>query len=1105
MTKTSMVLLLAGLLWADMALAQNNISAQKIEATVEQTYAEYLGHIPAVRTLIPVPATDPERRKMGKKPRSVPKNFQGRGKQTVLFPERQFIGPDPVRQTSITGGGNVAEPLVNINGLFTGSSPHDPSGDVGNNYYLQAVNATQLGVYDKDGNIINSFAANTIWSSIGFSSAGDPIVLYDQEAERWLITEFPNGNRLLVAISVTDDPLGEWDAFSFSTPSFPDYPKYGIWGNAYSVTTNEGGTGTLHAYFIDRQAILDVAAMVPIQRIGLPGTSNTESGFTVATPVDWTGPDQPSDEPLIVTLNDSSWSGNEADAIEVYSIKLNWEDPDLTEVTNTSVVTAPYDAYACASPGFGFACIPQLGGNGIDGIPEVIMNQTIYRNFGDYETMVMNFMTDVNGEELSGIRWTEIRRYPGEDWAVYQEGTWAPDDGLHRFMGGIAMDSEGNIGLAYNVSSEDTYVGVRFTGRRATDPLGEMTFEEYTVVDGQSTIASNTRFGDYAHMAIDPVNDRTFWYTTEYAGPNGTRTRIVAFDLRKDTTDLVPLALLSPLSAPELTASEMIQMEVINQGLDTLENFSVGYVFNGNPAVIDTLTLTLFPDSTYVHTFGTTEDLSVIGDYPFTLFVHTEGDDQPRNDTLDVVVSHLPRLDVGITGINTNLELICGAEFTVALVLTNLGTDTLTSALVNPVLNGVALDPIMWEGALASGEFTIINLTITDAVDGLNTLSVDATLPNGAPDQQPANDGFSRDFEVLLNGIQAMLNIQTDDYPAETTWELTNENGEILYEGGPYSDQATLVTQRLCLDPEACYVFTMFDSYGDGICCVYGEGNYEITDEEGLPLLTSTGEFAFQETNNFCATFTCTLAGDVEVAPTSAPGVEDGTILIIASSGVGPFEYSADGGQTYQEENFFTALPAGDYEVVILGAGECTYTETVTIASCTLEFSTATVMGESEVGASDGQIEVLVVNGVEPYTYQLGNNTQDQPLFDNLSAGDYTLTIQDALGCTVDVNITLDVIISTDNLTTISGTPILVYPNPTEGVFQIELPGLETNTIFLPVQVYDGKGSLLYQSQLTQYDGRYIGSLSLYAYPDGVYFVRFLDERVARLVRVVKQ
>ena len=162
-------------------------------------------------------------------------------------------------------------------------------------------------------------------------------------------------------------------------------------------------------------------------------------------------------------------------------------------------------------------------------------------------------------------------------------------------------------------------------------------------------------------------------------------------------------------------------------------------------------------------------------------------------------------------------------------------------------------------------------------------------------------------------------------------------------------------------------------------------------------------------------------------------------------------------------------------------------------------------MGESEVGAGDGQIEVLVVNGVPPYTYQLGNNSQDQPLFDNLSAGDYTLTIQDALGCTVDVNITLDVIISTDNLTTIIGTPILVYPNPTEGVFQIELPGLETNTIFLPVQVYDGKGSLLYQSQLTQYDGRYIGSLSLYAYPDGVYFVRFLDDRVARLVRVVKQ
>jgi hypothetical protein len=378
-------------------------------------------------------------------------------------------------------------------------------------------------------------------------------------------------------------------------------------------------------------------------------------------------------------------------------------------------------------------------------------------------------------------------------------------------------------------------------------------------------------------------------------------------------------------------------------------------------------------------------------------------------------------------------------------------------------------------------------------------------MPNGAPDQRPENDGFSRDFEALLNGIQAMLNIQTDEYPEETTWELATENGEVLYQGGPYEAQFTLITERLCIDPEACYVFTMFDTYGDGICCQWGDGYYEITDEEGLPLLTSDGDFSFAETNNFCATFTCTLTGDVEVAPTSAPGVEDGTILVIESDGVGPFTYSVDGGMSFQDNNFFTGLPAGDYEVVILGAGECTYTETVTITSCTLEFSTATVMGESVVGASDGQIEVLVVNGVEPYTYQLGNISQDQPLFDNLSAGDYTLTIQDALGCTVDVTVTLDVIISTDNLITISGTPILVYPNPTEGVFQIELPGLETNTVFLPVQVYDGKGSLLYQSQLTQYDGRYIGSLSLYAYPDGVYFVRFLDERVARLVRVVKQ
>ncbi|MEL7252374.1 MAG: T9SS type A sorting domain-containing protein, partial [Bacteroidota bacterium] len=936
-----------------------------------------------------------------------------------------------------------------------------------------------------------------------FSSAGDPIILYDQEVNRWLITEFPSGSQLLVAISQTDDPLGAWDAYNFATPSFPDYPKYGIWGDTYTVTTNEGGPGTLHAYFIDREAILNTEAMVSIQRISLPGYTGSEGGFLVATPVDWTGANTPNSDPLLVTLNDSSWGAGPEDAIEIYAVDVDFDNPDNTTVSNTTVPTSPFDAYACAAPGFGFACVPQLNGGGLDGIPEVVMNQAVYRNFGSYEAMVMCHMTDANGNDLAGIRWVEMRRSGASDWELFQEGTWAPDDSLHRFMSSVQMDDRGNIALGYNVSSEDTYVGVRFTGRRASDPLGEMSIPEIEVVEGQSTVFSGGRFGDYAHMSVDPVDDRTFWYTTEYAGPSNVRTRIISFVMGKDTTDLAVRALVNPVSAAELTTMETVSVEVRNFGLDTIESFSIGYVFEGAPAVIDQVTQTILPDSNYIHTFGPTVDMSTIGDYEFTLFATAPDDDLVRNDTLGTVVSHLARFDASASAINISASLLCGDSFPLELEVTNLGTDTLTSLTVELSLNGTPLDPITWEGSLESGASTNLTAFITGAIDGLNTLVITTANPNGVPDQRPDNDSFTRELEVLLDGVDIFLNILTDEYPNETTWEISNENGVILYEGGPYSDQFTEIQERFCLDPDECYTFTIFDSFGDGICCQFGEGNYEFTDADGLPLLTSTGEFGDSETNDFCATFTCTLAGEVEVALESSVGAEDGTIMVFATDGVGPFTYSIDGGTTFSEGSTFTGLAAGEYEIIIAGAGDCTYSETVVVGSCTLEFLTATVMGESTENANDGQIEIAVENGVPPYTYTLNGDSQDNPLFENLEAGDYTMVVEDSLGCTVTVDIMLDIINSTETIT-IGSAAVLVYPNPTLGVFRVELPGLEVNSVFLPIKVYDAKGSLLYDTQLPQYNGRYTGQLSLYAYPDGVYYLRFMDDRIEQMTRVIK-
>ena len=493
---------------------KKSTSVTKIEhnVKVEVTHMNYLGKTRKLRDLVPLNPTSAEKKAGNKKiKKKEVANFVGRGKKTIPSnPNALPIGPDPVRQLKMDlnkADDFLIEPLVNINGLSSGSSPNDPTGDIGLDYYIQAVNATSFRVFDKDGSSVTStINANTLWSDIGFSSAGDPIILFDQEVSRWIITEFPSGNQLLFAISETSDPTGSWDVWNFSTPNFPDYPKYGVWNNCYVVTTNEQGNGVLPSYFINRDDILNVVTDPQIQRLQLSGIPGGP-GFFVATPVDWTGLTPPPADalPMVLRLNDDAWGNTSNDQIDIFQIDIDWDNSSNTSVTTTSVQTSAFNTAACAAPGAGFACIPQLDGDGIDGLPETIMNQPHYRNFGTHESLVFNFLVNANtpSDIIAGIRWVELRRMPGGNWELYQEGTYAPDDGLHRFNGTMCMDAGGNIALAYNVSSPDSYPGLRFTGRFASDPLGEMTVIEYNVQEGGSANPFH-RWGDYAHMSIDP-------------------------------------------------------------------------------------------------------------------------------------------------------------------------------------------------------------------------------------------------------------------------------------------------------------------------------------------------------------------------------------------------------------------------------------------------------------------------------------------------------------------------------------------------------------------------------------------------------------------------
>lgn len=1075
---------------------------------VSTTQAQFLGTTQPLRDLAPAPATSAEKKKRdrGLRGKTIP-NFNGRGIHPPYAPDALPQGPDALWQTAqLKTVNTLVEPLVNIEGMDENigqATPPDPAGDIGKDYYIQMVNATVFQLFDKTGIAITGpMNLNTLWNDLGFGSGGDPIVLYDEEAQRWIMTEFPPfQNFLLVAVSETSDPMGAWSAYSFSTPSFPDYPKYSIWSNALVVTTNEGGPGQHEIYFIDREALLNLEPVVDIQRIQIPGFAGGP-GFQVSSPIDWSGSIAPpaSADPMIIRINDDAW-GAPQDQIEIWSFDVDFANPNNTTATTEVINTAPFDSNPCAiSGGFGFDCIPQPNGTGIDGLPEVVMNLPQYRNFGNHEAIVCNFITDASGNNLSGIRWMELRRNAGQDWTLYQEGTFAPDDGNHRFMGAIAIDASGNIGMGYSISGPNTFPSLAFTGRRASDPLGEMTVDEFVVAQGSGN-APFDRFGDYAAMAVDPVNERTFWFTGEYQKSNGWATKIVAFELSRDTNDISPAALLLPSNGPDLTTTETVQVTVENVGLEPQTAFEVGYTFEGGAPTIEAVNVNLGPGDVYTHTFATTVNMSTVGDYEFVIFTNLDSDTAPFNDTLRVTRSNLPRYDAGITDIFLDGNFLCGSEQNVELVLTNFGVDPLTSATITLELNGMIVYEETWTGNLAFGASTTINLTFSNFINGNNTLLAYTSLPNGETDEIPDNDSAERDVNVVLAGEDVTLVLTTDIFPEETTWALSDEIGNVLFTGGPYAEQNNTFFETWCLAPNQCYTFTIFDSYGDGLS--FFDGSYQILDENGEVITSIINvNFGFEEENDFCLTG-CALLGTFSTSPATGPGANDGILMANGLNGTPPYQYSIDGGQTFQSSGTFSGLAGDDYEVVILDANDCTYTETITVIECAL-VAAAQSEAPTTLGGTDGSITVTATGGTPPYEYTLeGAIPQGSPVFENLAAGTYNLTILDFNGCEVQLEVVVDVLNGISTVPT--GTMIQVNPNPTNGLFDIRLTGYETKEVFLPVVVMDQLGRILFHAHLTNYSGAYVGQFSLYDYPAGVYLIRFTDPQLQALIRVVKQ
>ncbi len=440
---------------------------------------------------------------------------------------------DPVKQTG--GEGNRFSTTVDVSfpGIpFGGGTPPDTVGDVGPDHYIQAVNSSRFAIWDKQGvEIVPVTTLNSLWD--GGTSAcadgdGDPIVQYDDLADRWLMSEIDiAGNTLCIYVSQGPNPVTDgWYAYDYSTPSLPDYPKYGVWPDGYYVSTFE--SPLLGIYAFDR---INMLAGLPatFQRFTISQLNGPSPRVTRILPADVDGPAPPAGAPnyFARTVDATQDSSDPVDRIEVWEYVVDFAVPANSSFTLAASLTpVPFTLLAC-SPSTR-DCVPQPGtALLLDALFNRPMRRLQYRNFGSHETMVMSQVVNA-GFGIAGKRWWELRKVGAGSWAIHQEGTYSPDS-VERFMGSMAMNAAGDIALGYSVSDAVSVLpGIRATGRLASDPDGTMTFDELTIIDGVGIQTASQRWGDYSSMNVDPSDGMTFWYTNQLVQDNGQWTTHVA-------------------------------------------------------------------------------------------------------------------------------------------------------------------------------------------------------------------------------------------------------------------------------------------------------------------------------------------------------------------------------------------------------------------------------------------------------------------------------------------------------------------------------------------------------------------------------------------------
>jgi hypothetical protein len=586
--------------------------------------------------------------------------------------------PDQAVQAFITSA-LAATPGIGFDGVGEGnpqfaynvnSAPPDTTGEAGLTQYVQWVN-TSFAVFDKatGTRLYGPAGGNTIWSGFGGDcesrNDGDPIVQYDQLADRWVMTQFSlrsGGYLQCVAVSQSSDALGSWHRYAFPYTEFPDYPKLSVWPDAYYITFNMfGATGS--QFTGGRVCAYDRSKMLS----GLPATQVCvqSTAYPSPLPSDLEGKTlPPAGSPNYVLTRGAS-------GLNLWKFKPNFVTPASS--TFTGPTTIPVAGYTAASGG-----VPQPGTTQkLDTLGDRLMYRLSYRNLGSREALVVNH--SVMAGTVTGIRWYELDITGGVP-SVRQQSTYAPD-ALYRWMGSAAMDHVGNIAIGFSTSSTTVRPSIRFAGRETTDPLNTLSVENSMQVGTGSQTQTLSRWGDYSTMALDPVDDCTFWFTSEYLQANGTfnwSTRIASFKFTSCTNGEEP-------PAPSFSLSATPSSRTVTQGQST--TFAVtltgqngyagagGYWITGLPAN----TSAAFDPTSFGGGSGTTT-LTVtttantpVGSFPVTIHAGDASGTPTQSTIVSLVVNAVPVPDFTMSVAPSNRNVKRGKSTTFTATVTPSG------------------------------------------------------------------------------------------------------------------------------------------------------------------------------------------------------------------------------------------------------------------------------------------------------------------------------------------------------------------------------------------------------------------------------------------------